>query len=87
MAVLGPVGALCDVCVLQIQTRGLRGRRAGQEDVLFALGTLKKQTVSHLKKGQISEAVVVSVVSNMRDVTEVCQWEADHVDRQHLFPL
>lgn len=79
-----PLGALRTLRLIHIETRRLGRRRAGQEEVLLALGALQKQTVAHLEKGQISEAVPVGVVSNVGDVSEISQRETDHVDGQNL---
>lgn len=65
---------------------GRFGRRR-EEQVLLALGALQQETVALLQERQVSETVHVSARADVRQVTEITQGKADHVDRQNLFSV
>lgn len=65
---------------------GRLGRRR-EEQVLLALGALQQETVALLQERQVSEAVRVSTRADVRQVTEITQRKADHVDRQNLLSV
>ena len=72
------------------EARGLWGRWGGPvgggglEEVLVALGAAEDEAAAPLESREVTDSLTPGVQTDVREVAEVAQWQADHVDGEAL---